>query len=549
MTTTLHADLATIERRLGRAFVEELTYPGIYRGSRLNVTPVVIEREGRTFVVISEADSAACAVMTPGVEKIVYGRYFDWGKDMDGPVTNFAQAVRSVAGADEIRVSPELPVTRREALAAGGPVEVLAVTPEAPLFVHRKRRAEIEAQWLATRDADAARFAPFLATLPHGDRLVAASTARSTGYAPFDELAREQGLGAVCVTAPHEVEMFCGLPARVVEQWGIVAVAPVGSDEILVCSRRPLARADFAVEGAPRPLSEILLGLGVGVIGVQKDDMSTAVHAPLVAAGLALADCARLLRRWQDRRAGDDFVYFAFAANAIVAGITAARDFFARVEGDVRERDLVAVHHGAIRRFARLHGFEERISSYFDIVHSGARTLLPATAGDHPVRRDHATIKFDMGIVVADAFGCARAVSDIARTICADPQVAAMCDRLRATLVDVLIPAIRPGMSGEEVHAVGVAALKPLEDDLRAAKLLPPDKTVEGYRRDCGHTIQRQTISSVYFLPGVGETIEPGMLGCAEWVWPIGDVLIAVEDGWIDTPEGTIPFTAKEIRP
>ncbi|MGO4836128.1 hypothetical protein AB4144_28180, partial [Rhizobiaceae sp. 2RAB30] len=113
-----------------------------------------------------------------------------------------------------------------------------------------------------------------------------------------------------------------------------------------------------------------------------------------------------------------------------------------------------------------------------------------------------------------------------------------------AILIEALIPSIRPGMSGAQIHALGVDLLRPLEGDLRRLGLLPDGKNIDGYLRDCGHTIQRQTISSVYFLPGVTEKIEPDMLGCAEYVWPVGDTLIAVEDGYLVTAAETIPFTA-----
>jgi len=178
-----------------------------------------------------------------------------------------------------------------------------------------------------------------------------------------------------------------------------------------------------------------------------------------------------------------------------------------------------------------------------------AGALLPATAGAYPVGADDRTVKFDMGLTVADAFGCVRGVSDIARTICAEPGIEALHDELRGILIDRLIPAIKPGMTGGEIHAVGVELLRPLEERLRSLGLLPEGRSVDGYRRDCGHTIQRQTISSVYFLPGVQQKVEDGMLGCVEYVWPINDILIAVEDGFLITPEGGVPFTAAGARP
>jgi Xaa-Pro aminopeptidase len=272
--------------------------------------------------------------------------------------------------------------------------------------------------------------------------------------------------------------------------------------------------------------------------------MPAALWQSLVATGVVLAEGDRVLRRWQDRRAGEDLGYFVFAANAVIEGFAAASAFFGRAKGArLTERDLAAAYRDGVYRFGERIGFKGHHSPYFEIVHSGARTSLPATAADYPVSHDDLTIAFDMGIVVRDSAGCARAVSDIARTICATPRLSEARDQLRKALIDGLIPRIRPGLTGEEIYAIGVDCLRPLEPMLRAAGLLPPGKGVVDYRRDCGHAIHRQTVSSIYFVPGNRETIEEGMLGCVEYVWPIGDILIGVEEGYLVTREATVPFT------
>lgn len=542
--TLLVADPREVYGLLGAEFASQLTYPGIYRGSPLNVSPVIVTRGSEKTVVISEADSDACRVIAGDFSRQIYGRYFSWDKDLSAPVATFAEAVRKVAGDAQIVCDAALPVSRYEMLAGSGPVCVPEQPDATPVYVYSKPRAEIEAQWLATRDADTAQFAPFIRTLPHGDELLEACTVSAKGFAPLDALCAQKGLDALYVTAPHEVEMFCGLPSNVIAQHGITALFLPGAANITLITRIPFARADMVGLGRAAGVAEVLSRGHFARIGILKCHLAIGDYLPLQHAGLALEDADYLLKRWQDRRAGDDLVYFILAGNAVLHGIKAAKEFFLRHREGMVERDLVAVYHQAVRRFAAQYGFETRVSAYFDIVHSGGRTFLPATAADYPVSASDPTIKFDMGLMAADAFGCNRGCSDIARTICRDPAIEALHDRLRAILVEELIPAIRPGMNGAEIHAIGVDKLRPLEDQMRALKLLPAGKGIDGYLRDCGHTIQRQTISSVYFLPGVTERVELGMLGCTEYVWPIGDVLIAVEDGYVVTDAATIPFTA-----
>lgn len=546
MTIKLIARLEDVVARLGTEFGEQLTYPGIYRGARLSVTPVIIDRDGALTVVISDADSDACKVMPATVGKSVYGRYFDWQKDTSQPPTSFEQAVRSVTGGETISCDPSLPVTRYQVLARSGPVSLSAAAPLPAVHIYRKKRSEIEAQWLATRTADAAAFTPFVRTLRDGEKLVAAMTATAKGFAPLDVLCAEKGFPALYITAPHEVEMFTGLPARTCEQFGVTALFHRGAEEITVIAERPLPRSDFHSAGEASNIVEALANVGTETIAIQKDNLCAGIYTALEKTAIRFEDASYVIRRGQDRRASDDAVYFFFTANAVLKGIDAARSFFHRNAGaQITERDLVAAYHQGVSRFARRYGFADRVGSYFDIVHSGARTLLPATAGDYPVSATDKTIKFDMGLTVADAFGCIRAVSDIARTICRDPDIEALHDRLRDILVDGLIPSIKAGMSGGEIHAFGIDLLRPLEGDFRRLGLLPEGKGIDGYTRDCGHTIQRQTISAVYFLPGVQEKVEEDMLGCTEYVWPIGDVLIAVEDGYIVTADGGIAFTVE----
>jgi len=540
----LIADPQSVYRHLGEEFASQLTYPGIYRGSPLNVSPVIVSRGEEKSVIISEADSDACRVIPAGFSRQIYGRYFSWDKDLSEPVASFANAVRRAAGDARLVCDPALPVSRYEMLAASDSISVMERATPTPVHVYSKSRAEIEAQWLATRDADTARLEPFIRTLPHAEELLAACTVSAKGFVPLDALCAEKRFDALYVTAPHEVEMFCGLPSNVISQYGVTALFTPETADVILVTQVPFERADLARLANAASVAEVLARGKFRRIGVLKDHVAIGDYLLLQKAGLTLDDAGYVLKRWQDRRAGDDLVYFILAGNAVLHGIKAASDFFRRNNGPMTERDLVAVYHQAVRRFAARYGFETRISSCFDIVHSGGRTLLPATAGDYLVSANDPTIKFDMGLMAADAFGCLRGCSDIARTICRDPAIQALHDRLRAILVEELIPQIRSGMSGAEVHAIGVEMLRPLEDDLRALKLLPEDRSVDGYLRDCGHTIQRQTISSVYFLPGVTEKVELGMLGCTEYVWPIGDVLIAVEDGYVVTEAATIPFTA-----
>lgn len=548
MTARLYANLTQLSELVGDEFISQLTYPGIYRGSALNVSPVVIEIDGARSVVISEADSDACKVLPAEIVRHIYGRYFSWDKDLTAPVATFADAVGAAIGAQSLVCDAALPVSRYHSLTGLTDIKLFDEPQPSEVFLYRLPRSLLEARWQETREADLHQAAPFIQSLPHGDRLIAAGRVSDPGFAALDSYCKQSRLDAIYITAPHEVEMFAGLPAAYLAQSGIAALFVAGSDTITLIAEQPATIAGAEPLGARADLATALRELSPAVTGYQPDHMSIGIRR-LIGDAVDLQDASYVLKRWQDRRAGADIVYFIVAGNAVLHGFAAAKAFFLQAaDAPLSERHLVAAFHYGVRKFARSIGFENRLLPYFDIVHSGARTFLPATAGDYPVRRFDKTIKFDMGLLATDASGCVRGCSDIARTICADPAIQAMHDRLRAVLVEDLMPAIKGGMTGAEVHAIGVDKLRPLEAQLRALGLLADTMAIDGYRRDCGHTLQRQTISTVYFLPGVTERVEVGMLGCVEYVWPIGDILLAVEDGYLIEETGAIPFT-QDVEP
>lgn len=543
MGSQVISNIATLQDTLGGAFMSQLTYPGIFKSSPGSVSPVIVKNDDRETVVLSEADSAAYAVATGNRPVLTYGRYFKWRDDHSVPSMNFGDAVRSLAGEGPLEVDADFPMARFKSLADTGPVTLTEATQPPDLHVFHKSRAELEERWNQMRCEDADRLDGFVRGLRHGAKLGDLMRSESTGFSQLDALCRQSGFDALFITSPHEVEIFSGLPARLNEQSSIVACFIPNADDIVLLSPESCADA-CRVSTVPFSLPQSLRSLARQNIGAEMDVLSANRWLELQAAGFEMRDATPLLRRWQDHRAGGDLVYFILTANAVLAGIEAAkRHLIGSQEKSLSERDLADAFRRGAEDFASCLGFAGRVSGYFDLIHSGARTLLPARAANYPVSLTDQTVRFDLGLSVVDASGCVRGVSDIARTVCRDPKVQDAHDKLRNILVDQLIPAIRPRMTGAQIHAAGVDFLRPMEREMRSLGLLPKGVGVDGYRRDCGHALNRQTISSVYFLPSVSARIEEGMVGCAEYVWPIDTVLLAVEDSFILASDGGIPFT------
>lgn len=537
----LISDRSLIAAGLPGEVVDELTYPSIFRECPDLVYPALVRVHGddpSDVYIVNYPDCEPFRLRMPQGSYVTYGRYFQW-KAAGGCGRSFADAVRAVAGDAVIAVAPDLVLARHDALVATGPVAPVATREKTPVRVYSKACAEIEAQWNATRLADNERAAAFVAGLREGERLLAASGEAAVGFAPLDSALEAAGIDALLVTSPHNVELFTGLSSETAVQHGLSCVYRPGAADIAVLAEVPFDRGDFR----PAGFHDIAGALPDAVkTGVEEGHIGIGLVNDLRARRLAVVNAVAHLRRWQEERAITDVSYFIVAGNAVLKGFERAKAWFAGQE-EASEREIEAIFQQGVADFARSVGFAGRVRPYFSIVHSGERTLLPATAGDYPVRAADATIKFDMGVLVYDAAGCVRACSDIARTICGTPQLQAAHDALRAALVDILIPSMRPGMSGGEVHRLGVDALQRCETELRAANLMPEGVAFEGYVRDCGHILHRTTTATLFFLPGVSTRLTPKMLGCVEFVWPLGDSVLAVEDGYLVTDTDVIPFT------
>jgi len=545
MATKIFASKEHVTALLGVDYVRELTFPQIFKDSELSVFPVVVARDGRPHVVVGAADAGAHAAARREVPFSTAGRYFDWNQGPDFKAPGFVDAVLAAAGEGPLEIEATMPVARFEALAAARPVTLFGQAPEVPVHLYTRSAAALEAVWRQTRDADVPRLDAFVSTLRFGAVLAEAMRAEPLGFAVLDRQLAAAGLDALLVSAPFNAEMFTGLPGGLIADLGLTCLYRPGVDDILVISERPIVQPGFVPAGAAANLGAALAAAASGRVGFEKGHLPAGSFQHLQAAGLDLADGTHALRRFFDERAGTDLVYFIVAANAVLAGFEYAKAFLLRTAScsALLETDVAAVFHQGVAAFAQDVGMQGRVLPYFDIIHPGARTLLPAMAGRYPISAGDETIKFDMGLLVTDSTGVVRGCSDIARSMSPDPALQAAHDKLRALLVDALIPAIKPGMSGSEIHAVGIEVLRPMADELKACGLLHADMSIDGYTRDCGHTLQRQTLATVHFLPGFAGTLHAGMLGCTEFVWPIDDKIIACEDGYYVTPDGAVPFT------
>jgi Xaa-Pro aminopeptidase len=88
---------------------------------------------------------------------------------------------------------------------------------------------------------------------------------------------------------------------------------------------------------------------------------------------------------------------------------------------------------------------------------------------------------------------------------------------MEQAVVAEIIPEIRPGMTGEQIHSIAVGKMADHEPVFRAHGYMPDDFSWRtGYTRDVGHVIERQESYTFYFRPGTSRPLHRGMVSCVE---------------------------------
>jgi Xaa-Pro aminopeptidase len=365
-------------------------------------------------------------------------------------------------------------------------------------------------------------------------------------FSTLDRTLADAGLSGVFVSSPLHVQALTGLSIDEIIRHGTAALYLTATREVVLLTHVPRAAGGGRSPGQFPDAAEAIASLATGTIGYEDLHLPAGVVRSLLDRSLDVRPASAALRRWETRMAGASAPGFLLAAlatvQAIEYAITRAHELRRRGSG-FTEADLDGAYREALERFATAVGLPGGIRPYFDIIQAGERTLYPAVPTSFAITERTSTVKFDMGVQVVDSHGLIRGCSDIARTCAFGGTASAMNDALDQVLHDGLPRALRAGVSGAEAYRGGLTALKEHEAAFRQLGYLAPSKTAEGYRRDCGHTLGRQTPSSIHFLPDDHETVEEGMVICAELVWPTGDDVFALEDIFFVGSSGPVNVT------
>lgn len=543
-----------VDHACGVPISRHLVFPRICKDGSNERSALLVRNHGGDVLKLIVPDSERAAVEHLGWDAkrvVYYGNYFTWDAGSRPTQDRFdsrAAAVASVVDGAPLHVDHRIPAVvfcgLRDRLRA---VPTGSAEPTESTTVFRLPASRVEEERRSGRK-EAVRAAELVVqALSQADRLRPFLSLEDPGFDLLERMVGEAGLNALLVTSPFNVEELTALPEALVEAQQIAAAYIAGDRHVYL-----LIRGDWAPRGGEHvgtfssTEAAIRAMGGEGRVGIEEVHLPTGSFVALEDLGVQPTDATLLLRRWQDRRAGAYLPYFILAANATKFAIDSA---LAHAESALKqgqvvdEAGLANMYDSFVGQFACDVGLPGRIRPYFHVVHTGRRTAFPSLPTHEVFSTDTATVKMDMGVLALDDRGRVRGCSDIARTMTGVPHLAELIAELQLVIKNDVIPSARAGMPAESLHEVAVAALGRLDTTLLTLGPSQGKARPSDYSRDCGHTLNRQSIASVRFAPGHPELLEEHMVGCAEIVWPSTGQAIAVEESFFVAAGGALAIT------
>ncbi|MCR4424623.1 MAG: M24 family metallopeptidase, partial [Firmicutes bacterium] len=282
---------------------------------------------------------------------------------------------------------------------------------------------------------------------------------------------------------------------------------------------------------------------GTGLVGYEEDTLGASALMDLRHAGVSLADGGGVMRDWREEKAHYDIPYFVICAMASRYAIDGAAAFAhtAICSGvEVSEKDVDRVYLSRLKEFAVENKLPVTLELYFTNNHAGSRTIYPSRPGNYKLSKGINSLKIDAGVFAFDD-GLFHACSDIARTVTTSDAAEEVFDAMERVMLEETIPGILPGMTGEQIHSMGVNQMGAKESVFRKHGYMPDSFSWRtGYPRDIGHVLERQESNTFGFKPGVTRPVHAGMVGCVEFHCAYDGHAMTCEDSFVIDEGGAI---------
>jgi Xaa-Pro aminopeptidase len=546
----MHTDWAYLEQEFGCSIREHFLMAVRSLDNPKAVTPFLLLHDGRRYGLFLhvEKGNVEAARLPPDIAQLYYRPYFTFQPDEAAAVyRSLGDAIENAgAGERNIIIDVAAPIalaaelSERFSLSLEDGPEIGSVTARQFDCAHvaeRLRRGRPQACQAAARllERSPAKtgLLPFLTE--HEDRR----------FAALDVAIADAGLAGVLVSSTLNVQEIAGVPVGAKHRPLAAFYAPRERHAWVLYAGVAQGGRQFA---SPKAALEHIAP--AGMLGVETEDLSVGLARALGIDQREWRPADRDLRRWRDENTLPDLPYYIIASRTTRHAIDTALGFATRAleqSAPVTEMDAYWRYLAAMREFAPAALAGARATRTLTNFHCGARTIFPANAAAHRLDASINTLKIDAGCLLFDDEGFLLGCSDIARTVCLSQPARELYALFEKNVRRRLIPGMRAGRAGEELHAEATRAVWDERAKLGANPLFVDLKAPQTeYDRDVGHLLGKNNLAHLRLVRGEKNALREGMIACCEYQWPLAGHAIAYEDTCLVSAAGGLNITSDE---
>lgn len=546
----LHTDWAYLEQEFGCSIRDHFLMAVRSLDNPKAVTPFLLVRDGRRFGLFLhvEKGNVEAARLASDIAPIYYRPYFTFEPGEASAVHGTLPEAIEHAAAGERNVT--LDAAAPMAVAAELKARFSVSLEEAPLI------GTVSVRQVACSDVAERLRKGRPQACKAAARLLEKSAAK-TGLLPFlteqedrrfpalDAALADAGLAGVLVSSTLNVQEIAGVPVGAKQRPLAAFYVPGEQHAWLIYPGIAPHGRQFA---SPKSALEHIAP--AGLIGAETEDVSVGLARALGLEERGWRPADRELRRWRDENALPDLPYYIIASRTTRHAIESALGFAADAlerSAPATEMDAYGRYLAAMREFAAAALPGTRAARTLTNFHSGSRTIFPANAAAHRLDPTINTLKIDAGCLLFDGEGVLLGCSDIARTVCLSDSARQLYALFEKNVRRRLIPGMRAGRAGEELHAEATRAVWDERAKLSGNPLFVDLKDPDAeYDRDVGHLLGKNNLAHLRLVHGERMPLREGMIGCCEYQWPLHGHAVAYEDTCLVTRAGGLNITSDE---
>lgn len=532
----LVSDVDAIRARFDVDVVGRLLFTAIRRDARPLVTPMLLSTPQGDRLIARQQETGN--LLSSGMHADDLVLYEPW-VSIDARVTASMPAAATIADAvapwlegSTLELDEGVALAHYRTLAANLPVTV-ARAQQTPVDVYELAEAEVIDWFRVQREAAKHAAVALISDVSSLDGIgVSLRTDADTRFAALAAIVERLDGAALLVAAPPNFSELTGLAAH--PDLSVLWVPGSGRVLVLATEGHDVPRGAWA--GSYPSMPAAVIAFAGTRVAVEQQWMSASRAIELTDVGIELRDASEELGRWRDARDCEDLGTQLIAARASVTCIEDALEFarqtLARGES-LTEADIYTEYLRLLEVFRNTHQIPFDIEPYFANLTASERMLFPGPPTDHMIDPTSRCVQLDAGVQISKD-GVVLATSDMARSLPMTPEGERAYALLTEIVRGTIVPALRPGVVCEDVHAATMDALEAVRDELESLGVMASgvDFVTEYRKRNVGHLMGKQESFVTELRPGYRQTLTVGAIGAAEIPWRFGEYSLAAEDMW-----------------